>query len=206
MKQTPDFAQLIAELRTGPAAAAYLIEAAMERMTAMARRMKRSFVAVGEWEQTEDVLQAAMIRLCRALGEVSVESERHFFRLAALNIRRELIDLARRYSQDSFLHVPQLATSDTQTENAFDPFEVADQTFDPQSLSKWTELHVAIAELPEDEREVTELIWYHEQPQLEIANLLGVDVRTVKRRWRAARLRLYERLYGNGKVIHTDAG
>ena len=34
------------------------------------------------------------------------------------------------------------------------------------------------------------LHYYHDLPQAEIAQLLGVDVRTVKRKWRAARLAL----------------
>jgi RNA polymerase sigma-70 factor (ECF subfamily) len=49
------------------------------------------------WEQTDDVLQNATPRLCRALRETTPPTVRDFFRLAALHVRRELIDLARHH-------------------------------------------------------------------------------------------------------------
>ena len=52
---------------------------------------------VKEREETGDVLNAAVIRLLRAMEAVSPETPRQFFALAALQIRRELIDLARKY-------------------------------------------------------------------------------------------------------------
>ena len=48
-------------------------------------------------EQTDDVLQNAVVRLLRALEEVRPPSVRAFFGLAATQMRRELLDLARRY-------------------------------------------------------------------------------------------------------------
>ena len=49
------------------------------------------------WEQTDDVVQNALVRLRRALETTSPESVRSFVNLAAVQIRRELIDLARHY-------------------------------------------------------------------------------------------------------------
>ncbi len=63
-------------------------------------------------------------------------------------------------------------------------------TGDPQLLAQWTEIHAAIDQLPEQEREVCDLFWYQGFTQREIAETLGLSVETVKRRWRAARLRL----------------
>jgi RNA polymerase sigma factor (sigma-70 family) len=45
--------------------------------------------------------------------------------------------------------------------------------------------HAAVEQLPDAEREVVELTFYHGLTQPEIAELLGVDERTVRRRWRA---------------------
>jgi RNA polymerase sigma factor (sigma-70 family) len=54
-----------------------------------------------------------------------------------------------------------------------------------------------VEHLPEDEREVVGLIFYHGWTQAEAAELLGVDARTVRRRWRSACLRLSEELGGH---------
>lgn len=49
------------------------------------------------WEQADDVFQNSMVRLHRAMAEVPVESVRHFFNLAAVQVRRELLDLAKHH-------------------------------------------------------------------------------------------------------------
>src|SRR5437867_3986367 len=69
-----------------------------ERLTRLTRKMLRDFPGAHLWEQTDDVLQNAALRLCRALGEVQPPTVADFFRLAAAQIRREWLDLARRYS------------------------------------------------------------------------------------------------------------
>ncbi len=56
--------------------------------------------------------------------------------------------------------------------------------------------HRAIEELPEEPRQIFDLFCFHGLKQEEAAEFLKVAVRTVKRRWRAARLALHERLGG----------
>ncbi len=67
---------------------------------------------------------------------------------------------------------------------------------DPGNLAAWAEFHAQVERLPDEEREVFDLIWYQELPQSEAAALLGVSERTVKRRWASARLRLHDVLQG----------
>jgi RNA polymerase sigma factor (sigma-70 family) len=47
-------------------------------------------------------------------------------------------------------------------------------------------------QLPAEEREVVGLTFYHGWTQAQIAELFGVDERTIRRRWRAACLRLQD--------------
>jgi RNA polymerase sigma factor (sigma-70 family) len=54
----------------------------------------------------------------------------------------------------------------------------------------WGDFHDKVEALPDEEREVVELLWYQDLPQHEAAEVLGVDPSTVKRRWRAARQKL----------------
>ena len=60
-----------------------------ERLERLARRMLADFPAVRRWEQTDDVFQNAAMRLTRSLQDVKPESVRHFYALAATQIRRQ---------------------------------------------------------------------------------------------------------------------
>src|SRR5262245_1016606 len=72
-----------------------LLSGACERLRRLTGSMLRDYRRLKRWEQTDDVLQGALLRLYRALGTVTPATPREFYRLAALQIRRELIDLAR---------------------------------------------------------------------------------------------------------------
>jgi RNA polymerase sigma-70 factor (ECF subfamily) len=48
--------------------------------------------------------------------------------------------------------------------------------------------------LPDEEREVVGLLFYEQLTQQEAATVLGVSLRTVKRRWLSARCLLREKL------------
>lgn len=178
-----------------------LLEHYSDRFERMAQRMLRTFPVVKRWEQTGDVLQNSMLRLLRALESVQPESERHFLSLASTQMRRELIDLARRYQgpQSPMAHhasKPQHKQSDGEPSGHVAPAEGADWTHEPNRLAEWGELHERIASLPDEEREVCDLLWYQELTQPQAADILGVSERTVKRRWQSARLKLHEILQG----------
>jgi RNA polymerase sigma-70 factor (ECF subfamily) len=61
----------------------------------------------------------------------------------------------------------------------------------------WCDFHEAVAALPEAERELCDLLWYQGVTQPEAARLLDVPERTLKRRWQAVRLKLFDLLEGN---------
>jgi RNA polymerase sigma-70 factor (ECF subfamily) len=67
---------------------------------------------------------------------------------------------------------------------------------EPATLEGWARFHEQVEALPGEEREVFNLLWYEGLSQGEVAALLGVGLRTVKRRWQKARLLLYEGLRG----------
>jgi RNA polymerase sigma-70 factor (ECF subfamily) len=169
-----------------------LIERAQERLRRLTCKMFRDFPRLRPWEEPDDVFQGALLRLCRALEEGTPESLRAFFRLAAVQVRRELIDLARHYFGPGSL----AARCDGAADDSSPDCATSNQTLDPERLAIWTDFHRQVERLPEEEREVFDLLWYQELPQAEAADLLGVDVRTIKRRWQAARLRLHDALQG----------
>ncbi len=88
----------IDRLRTGDESArAELLSCASDRLARMARKMLKGYPGVARWEEADDIAQNALIRLDRALRAVAPPTARDFFRLAAAEVRRELIDLARHY-------------------------------------------------------------------------------------------------------------
>ena len=168
-----------------------------DRLTRLARKMLKNYPGVQRWEQTDDVLQNAAVRLHRALENTTPESARGFFNLAAVRIRRELIDLVRHYSGPEGMgrHHDSRAAADGSAERP----NLADEpahTDDPVRLASWTEFHGQIDALPDEHKEVFHLLWYQGLKQAEAAALLGVTERVVKYRWRSARLRLHELLDG----------
>jgi RNA polymerase sigma factor (sigma-70 family) len=189
----------IDRLREGDEAArAALLDCAAQRLSRLARKMLKGYPGVRRWEESDDVLQNALVRLDRALKAVAPPTARDFFRLAATQVRRELIDLARRYSGPEGLgaHHSSHAGSDIPGGTAAGATELQDTTFEPARLAAWTEFHRRIESLDDEEREVFDLLWYQGLTQAEAAVVLGVTERTVNRRWIAARLRLNEALGG----------
>jgi RNA polymerase sigma-70 factor (ECF subfamily) len=173
-----------------------LLGAACDRLRVLTQRMLRDYPGVRRWEQTDDVAQNAAVRLCRALREVRPPTPRDFFAVAALQVRRELIDLARHYAGPQGLGANHASHAAPPGDTA-PPFpDEADSTLDPVRLASWGEFHRQVDALPEDERAVFDLLWYQDLSQPEAAELLGVSESTVKRRWQSARLRLTDLLGG----------
>jgi len=52
----------------------------------------------------------------------------------------------------------------------------------------------AYAQLPPEELEVVNLLFYEGLTPAEAANVLGISFRTLKRRWQSAKLNLYKEL------------
>jgi RNA polymerase sigma-70 factor (ECF subfamily) len=173
-----------------------LIGHACTRLRLLARKMlHEDFARLRREEETSDVLQGALMRLHRALSapEVKPNSLAQFFALATEMIRRELLDLSRHHFGPN--RPRRLSLQGDAEDNVSPPLaDPPDLTYDPGRLLAWSEFHEQVQKLPPEERQVFELLWYHELPQAEAAAMLNVSVPTVKRRWLSARLLLREAL------------
>jgi RNA polymerase sigma-70 factor (ECF subfamily) len=190
----------IDRLRAGDEAARNeLLRCACNRLQHLARKMIKSYPNVHRWEQTDDVLQNALVRLHRTLHQLPLETTRDFFRLAAVHIRRELLDLARHHygPHGQGAHHASDPGTPRDSDESLNPTDPSGTSLEPGHLAVWSEFHAQIEALPDEEREVFDLLWYQELTQGEAAETLGVSIRTVKRRWMAARLRLEESLEGD---------
>jgi RNA polymerase sigma factor (sigma-70 family) len=163
-----------------------LLQHSCDRLTRLTRRMLGDFPRVRRWAETGDVLQSALMRLLNALRAARPATPRDFLALAALQIRRELIDLARQYYGPEGIG----ANHASAVRNGSPP-ERVDPRDGPASLVQWSELHQHIEALPAEEREVVGLLFYQGLAQAEAADLLGVSLRTIQRRWHVALCKLH---------------
>ncbi len=185
---------LLRRLHDGDASARQaLLSRAMDRLTILARRHLRDFPGVARWEQTDDIVQEVARRLERALKKLNPTTARDFFNLCSRHIRFELIELHRKHFGPKGIgaHYASPGPRTSGSRRADAPDRAADSTYDPAKLARWTELHEQIADLPDDLREVFELIWYHDLTHRDAAEVLGIATKTVQRRWREARLKLH---------------
>jgi len=165
-----------------------LLNHACDRLLVLTRRMFRGRPGLQRWEQTDDVFQNAMLRLHRSLGEARVETTRHFFNLAALQIRRELIDLGRKHFGPHGIG-RNLHTDHQPSDQAGGGLHSLES--EPSDLAEWTEFHERVQALPDAEREVFDLLYYEGISQDEAATILCCSVRTIRRRWNDAKIRLH---------------
>jgi len=186
---SPEFATCLKQLADGDLSARdRIIELIADRLHALAHRMLGRFPGVRRWEDTDDVFQNAAMRLHRALAAMQVESPRSIMALAATQLHRELIDLARRHNGPSSYAANHGTNVLPASAGESEPFRHIDRSPAPETgLDRWTLFHEAIARLPEEEREIFHLVWYLGADQKTIASLLSCSERTVKYRWRSAR-------------------
>ena len=133
-----------------------LLNHACDRLLRLTRKMFHGYPNLRRWEQTDDVFQNSMLRLHRALGEVRVESVRHFFNLAAVQVRRELLDLAKHHFG------PEGAGANHHTDGQPADDEggaIHDSAEEPDDLSGWSDFHAQVEKLPTDEVEVVNLLY-----------------------------------------------
>lgn len=171
-----------------------IIEHSCERLRRLTRKMLKQFSRLRRWEETDDVLQHSLIRLHRSLAEVELESVRQYLGLAALQVRRTLIDLSRQHFGEHRQGANHYTDGNGAADDRNGPLH---QPSKPESMEDWSEFHEAVEALPDEEREVFSLLWYEGLEQAEAATLLDTSVRTIKRRWQSARCLLFEALDGH---------
>lgn len=165
---------------------------AMRQMQVLAHRMLGRYPVVARWEQTDDVVQNAMLRLQRALAGIGAEDVRNFAGLVATQVRRELIDLARHHrspASDASRHESAVVLRNgVAVRHTLD--DAVARVEEPAEMEAWQRFHAAADALPEPERELFQVVWHLGLTQSQAAEVLGCSLRTVKRRWTEVKNRL----------------
>jgi RNA polymerase sigma-70 factor (ECF subfamily) len=132
--------------------------------------------------QPEEMLDAVVERLLKAMRSVRPQTVRQFFALVNQHMRWELNDVARRLDE-------QPAAVEVREDMVPAPASSGSVlTPDGRRMLK------AIDDLPEDEREIFGLVHIQGLTQGEAAEVLGLSVRTVQRRLNRSLLLLAEQL------------
>ena len=132
--------------------------------------------------ESDELLGAVVERLLKALREVRPGSVRQFFALAAQHMRWELDDLARRLDEQ-----PRALEL---REDLVPAPESSGSGLSPVARR----ILAAIDALPEEEREVVNLVRVQGLTHAEAADLLGVSAKTVQRRLHRGLVSLTEQL------------
>lgn len=152
----------------------------------LAHRMLRGFPSVRRWEETDDIVQAALIRFHTSMRSITVESPLHMQRLAALQIRRELLNLAERYRRDS--------SHAANHESCQGELPAVASGSETPSLEEWAQFHRSVEGLPDSVMETFDLIWYAGLSQQQAADHLKISLRQCQRRWTTAKLMIAQQV------------
>jgi RNA polymerase sigma-70 factor (ECF subfamily) len=121
--------------------------------------------------QADEMLSSVVERLLKAMRQVHPQTVRQFFALANQHMRWELNDLARRLDKEA--HQVELRESLVGA-----PADSSGSLPSPNAQR----ILEAIEGLPEEEREVFDLVRIQGMSQPEAAEVLGVSAKTVQRR------------------------
>jgi RNA polymerase sigma-70 factor (ECF subfamily) len=189
----------VQRMRAGdPSARDEMLRAVFTRLEQLGGKLLRRFPNVQRFVDADDVVNSATLRLLRSLEKLEPDSMRAFYGLASEEIRRELLDLARRFYGPRGIGANVVAgRGGDDSGNAFDPVDSSDNQ---DELDMWVQLHEEVAKLPTEEREVVGLVVYHGWTQKEIAELFQVAERTVRRWWQSALLKLRTALGESGRT------
>jgi DNA-directed RNA polymerase specialized sigma24 family protein len=102
-----------------------------------------------------------------------------------MQVRRELVDVARKYrSAKSFArHHETNSACDGECWSLRSDAAVDPSADDHDGVASWTRFHDAATALNDDDRELFNLVWYLGLNREQAAHALGCSVRTVARRW-----------------------
>jgi len=153
-----------------------IFERCQSQLFFIAKSMLHRFPKARIRIEATDLLQQGQIRLLKALRKIPLNCTPDFLRLAARHIRWELL---------SMIRTPLIPITNDGSHSELHDSDF--ETEDPAMLATWREVHDRIAQLPEGERQLFDLLYYHGLSQVDAAKYLDWPLRTLTRRWLEAK-------------------
>ncbi len=157
---SPDrFRSLLSQIHAGSSSAEeVLIQELLPYLRDLVDRiLVHQFPRVLSWVEIDDVLNASVLRLIRAMHSVELASAEDLFRLASTQIRREALDLIKAHCSTHRADSPMVCQSFTQDTEHLAPVVGAKE--EVQESEEWSDFQVAVTRLPAEERQVFELLF-----------------------------------------------
>jgi RNA polymerase sigma factor (sigma-70 family) len=186
---------LAAHARGEPGANTLLLAACKAQIEKLARRLLRGHQEIRRGaHDTVDIVSLAWQRLAQALESVRPESEQHLMALAAMQVRRTVIDLSRKFGGPRSPVKHQLTNVVVHDSRMIERVKEAAQASDGLDTLEMALFHEEVDRLPAELRQVFELRFYLGASVVDVARMVACDPRTVKRRWKLAKDQLRARL------------
>jgi RNA polymerase sigma factor (sigma-70 family) len=148
------------------------------RVRQLAHRMFVAHKSLQHFEQSDDLLQETLIRLHNAVVKLKPDTTRAFMALALQHARWALRDLARDMRRRKEIYP--LGNLGSKIPDIRVP------SGEPEDLLDWEIFHQQAENLDREPRDVFEARFYGGLTFEETVDLLGLSLRTVKRRWKMA--------------------
>jgi DNA-directed RNA polymerase specialized sigma24 family protein len=185
-----------------PTAMNELLRFSQDRVLEHIRSRFRPSDRLRRFIDSQDVLVAVQVSLAQDFQAAPFNDLMHFLRTTGRLARNRMIDLVRKYfgpHGPGTREIPVSPDGDTGTFGP-KPGEPADPTPSPEERVVRTEVDEVIASLPLEHRDLFDLLYYAQLSRADAAEVLGVALATLDRRWVAAREALRER-FGNDKPV-----
>ena len=154
-----------------------LLKHCEKRLHYIAHGMLKGFRTVGSFEQTDDVLNKAMMGMWKSLRQVHPDSPEGFIWWARKRIRWVLLDFAKKYRGKQ----PPLGGSQGSEE-----WTPGITTLGPSSMGEWVRLHELVDELEGLDCKIFHLRFYEGRTFAQIARELNIPPSTANYRWQRA--------------------
>jgi len=189
MAEAGEITQLLRELRNGnQSAQSQLLELVYRELHGIAQRYMRA-------ERGDHTLQPSALvneAYLRLLADAppDLENRQHFFAVAAQVMRRILVDYARAYRSEK-------RGGNLNRVSLDDP--LAFTSSDSDEMIALDAALTRLAEIDPRQSRIVELRFFVGLTEEEIAQLLSLSTRTIKREWQMAKAWLYAELGGEGR-------
>ena len=177
-----------------------LITMARTRLEKAARLVIRHNPKLERWVHPDDIVQEVLLRMVKACEKIDITDRSHLFHLMLTQLRRVIIDSYRTlYGPNGW------ATKIKSDPRAIDLSQATEEDLSrtkfnsgaPITIEEWVDFHESVESLPRFEQDVFEMMYYGGFTSDEVAEILNVSGRTVRRHWRDSRLILQRRINEN---------
>jgi len=175
-----------------PTAKDDLIGHVRHRLMVIARGKLRGpggFTQVARWNETDDVVQEASLRLEKTLQQEKINSGDHFLRLAALHIKWALLNLHEHVNTKSHYSASLEETPTGIDEDGPDGW-LARAAARTESQFRWDKFLDHFKTLSAEQRQMLDDIFFNGCTRQETADRLKIGITTLKDRWLRLKLQL----------------